>query len=241
MAGLEGIDASTMDLIDALGAVRFAYDVKDRIVRPVLKHADRVPVAVVREGERVIEAARFGLPTGRRLITNARSERLTEARTWSALLGRPEHHCLTAISYVVERDAARTATYRIQRRDGGLMVVPGLCAVRHYSFTSTGNEYDDLGHVQVTAPANAFIAQVHDRFVCELTSREACDAWMAPQDHDVEELLALLTPAPEDRYELVPVANDIWTRKSDPGAAAPTGQPVTVETGLPGGRQSTLF
>ncbi len=225
MAGLEGIDASSMEIVDALGAARWEYDAGDRIVRPVLKHADRAPVALNRGGERVMERVRFGMPMGPggRLLTNARSEKLTAASSWKSLFGKPEHHCLTAISYVVERDAKSKTSYRIQRRDGALMVVPGLAAERHYSFASTGNEYDDWGHVQVTAPANEFVATVHDRFVCELETKEAREAWMQPAKEDRDALLDLLAAAPVERYEMVPIADDVWKRKDDPEAAKPVG------------------
>ena len=242
MAGLEGIDASTMEVIDALGAVRWAYEPDDPIARPLVRHADRLPVSVNANGERVIEQGRFGMPGFQgRLITNARSEKLTEARSWKALFGRTQHHCLTAISYVVERDAAKKKSYRIQRRDGRLMVVPGLSAVRHYSFASTGNEYDDLGHVQVTADANDFVATVHDRFVCELATPKARDAWMSPEGRDEQELLALLHAAPNDAYEMVPIANDVWKRRHDPDAVRPTGEALVWEGGAGPTAQRTLF
>src|SRR5437867_3515462 len=106
MAGLEGIDASSMEVIDALGAVRYAYDAGDRIARPLLRHADFAPVAVFRDGERVVEKVRFGLPVaGGRLITNARDDKLAVSPSWKGLFSKPEGRGLSAISYVVERDA----------------------------------------------------------------------------------------------------------------------------------------
>ena len=221
MAGLEGIDASSMELVDALGA-RFAYDAGDRIVKPLVRHADFVPVAVAGPEGRRIEEARFGLPVGPRLLTNARRDKLAASPAWKGLVrgGR----CLAAVSYVVERDKAGHA-YRIQRRDGRVMVVPGLAAVRHYRFASTGNEYDDLGHVQVTGEPNAHVASVHDRFLCELATPAHRDAWMDPATPP-EDLLALLITAPDDRYEMVPIAPDVWTRRKDPTAVAAIGPPV---------------
>lgn len=234
MAGLEGIDASKMDIVDALGAVRWVYDVEDHIAKPVVRHTDFVPVAVNRDGERVIDKVRFGMPGFKgRILTNARSESLETAASWKALFGKTKNHSVTAVSYVVERTKDKKHTYRIQRRDGKLMVVPGLAAVRHLKFASTGNEYDDLCHVQVTAPPNDFVAQVHDRFVCELTTKKAVDTWMAADDHDKDTLLGLLKPAADARYEMVPIANDVWTRRGDPDAVAPQGPPVR-------GRQATL-
>ena len=213
-----------MEIIDALGAVRWAYDREEKIARPLVRHADFVPVAVNAEKERVIEKVRFGMPGFKgTLITNARSENLISSPGWKGLFGKPANHCLTAVSYVVERDAKKTATYRIQRKDGKPMVVPGLVARRHYKFTSTGNEYDDLGHVQITAPSNEFVAAVHDRFVCELATKKAADAWMAPDADDKDALLELLTPAANERYEMVPIAQDVWKRRDDPKAVAPAG------------------
>ncbi|MES2155039.1 MAG: SOS response-associated peptidase family protein [bacterium] len=222
MAGLEGIDASSMEVIDALGGTRYVYDAGDRIARPLVHHADFLPVARLEGGERVVDKVRLGMPVGPRLLTNARGDNLVSP-AWRGLFGKPEHHALAAISYVVERDAKTKAAFRIQRRDGKLMVVAALMARRHYAFTSTGNEYDDLGHVQVTAPANDFVAQVHDRFVVELDSRVRQDAWMDPAATGKEALQNLLVPAANDAYEMVPIAEDVWKRRGDPEAVKPQG------------------
>ncbi|MGB1585635.1 MAG: SOS response-associated peptidase family protein [Thermoplasmatota archaeon] len=266
MAGLEGIDATSMELVDALQA-QFIYDEAERLVKPLIRHADFVPVAVHRdavaaavargqnpqgdaiamdwrepEAKRCIARVRFGMPGFQgRLITNARDDKLTEARTWKSLLGKPEHHCLTAVSYVVERaakDADRVggiepgATYRIQRRDGRPMIVPGLCAVRKLEFSSTGNVYHDLAHVQITSDANAFIGKIHDRFVVDL-DRVAADAWMAGND-------VALAPADDDAYEMVPVSSEVWTRRKDPDVVAPTGDAIVWDD-VAGKGQQALF
>lgn len=238
MAGLEGIDATTMQIVDALGAVKWMYDVEGRVAKPVVRHTDFVPVAVNSHEGRVMEKTRFGMPGFKgRILTNARRESLQSAASWKALFGRPKNHCLTAVSYVVERTKDKKHTYRIQRKDGQLMVVPGLCAVRHLTFASTGNEYDDLCHVQVTAPANEFVATVHDRFICELTTDEAVEAWMAPDAESTGLLMELLQPADNQRYEMVPIAADVWTRRGDPDAVAPQGK---TRTWADVGRQMTL-
>lgn len=223
MAGLEGIDASSMEVIDALGGTRYVYDVEDRIVRPLVHHADFLPVAHLEGTERVVDRVRFGMPVGPRLLTNARADNLASP-AWRGLFGKAAHHALAAVSYVVERDAHTHEAFRIQRRDGKVMVVAALMARRHYKFTSTGNEYDDLGHVQVTAPANGFVSQVHDRFVVELDDRARRDGWMDPEGLGREALQNLLQPAPNDRYEMVPIAEDVWKRRADPDAVKATGQ-----------------
>lgn len=225
VAGLEGIDASTMDLVDALGAVKFVYDAGDRVAKPVLRHTDFAPVARNEAGERVVDKVRFGLPMMQgRIITNARDDKLTTSPGWKAMLGKPANHGLVAISYVVERNAKGHA-FRIQRRDGGLIVVPALVARRHYKFASTGNEYDDLGHVQITGDSNDFVATVHDRFVIELATKKDRDAWMAPREGDADSLVKLLKPAPNDRYEMVPIDADVWTKRSAE-SVKPAGAPV---------------
>lgn len=224
MAGLEGIDASSMEVIDALGATKYVYDAGDRIAKPVLRHTDFAPVAVLRDGEVVVDKVRFGLPMMQgRIITNARSDKLRESPGWKAMFGKPGSHCMTAISFVVERDAAGTA-YRIQRRDGKLIVVAGLVARRHYRFASTGNEYDDLGHVQITADSSPFVATVHERFVVELESRKKQEQWMKAEG-GTEELLGLLASADNERYEMVPIDPDVWTKR-DAESIKPRGKPV---------------
>lgn len=228
MAGLEGIDASSMEVIDALGGTRYVYDPADRIAKPVLKHTDFVPVARWSpeegpSGARVVDHVRFGLPIGPRILTNARSDNLGSP-AWKGLFGKRAHHALTAISYVVERNQAEEA-FRIERADGGLIVVPSLAARRHYRFASTGNEYDDWGHVQLTGDSNAFVATVHDRFVIELDTKAKREAWMAPEATGKEALQELLAPAPPTRYVMVPIDKDVWTRKGDPEAVKPRGPP----------------
>jgi len=244
MAGLEGIDASSMEVVDALGARRFVYDVEDRIVRPLVHHADFLPVARKEGAERVVDKVRFGMPVGPRLLTNARGDNLASP-AWRGLFGNAQHHGLAAISYVVERDAKSHEAFRIQRRDGKPMVVAALVARRHYKFTSTGNEYDDLGHVQLTAAANDFVAQVHDRFIVELDSVVARDAWMNAEATGKEALSALLVPADNARYEMVPIAEDVWKRRGDPEAVKPAGKARVWEHGFAakagkGGAQTRL-
>lgn len=116
------------------------------------------------------------------------------------------------------------------------MVVPGLCSVRHISFASTGNEYDDLCPVQVTSRANRFIGTIHDRFVVNLPDAVARDAWMAA---DVEACLATLQPVPDDAYELVPIHGDVWTRRKDPDVMVPVGKPIVLAD-VEGKGQQTL-
>ena len=221
MAGLEGIDASAMEIVDALGA-RFVYDSGERVVKPVVRHTDFIPVARCVEGERVLERTRFGLSVGPRVLTNARSDNLASP-AWKGLYGKPEHHALAAVSYVIERDA-KGNSYRIQRRDGKTMAVAALAAKRHYKFASTGNEYDDWGHVQLTADANPFVAQVHGRFVVELPDKAARDAWMAAEAQAIQKE-RLLVPAPDDRYEMVPISPDVW-KKRDAESVMPRGPPL---------------
>jgi putative SOS response-associated peptidase YedK len=229
MAGLEGIDASKMDIVDALGVTRWEYDPGERVARPVVRHADFVPVAIRKADGLAIEKVRFGLPVaGGRLLTNARDDKVAVSGAWKGLFEKSR--CMTAISFVVERDAKTGETYRIQRRDGRMIVVAGLYAMRHWKFTSTGNEYDELGHVQVTADANDFVAQVHDRFVVELDTRKDQATWMDPAAAK-EDLLALLGKAPDERYEMVPVDPQVWTKR-DLESIKPRGPPV-VWTGKP--------
>ncbi len=225
-----------MEVIDALGGTRYVYDAGDRIARPLVHHADFLPVARLENGERVVDKVRFGMPVGPRLLTNARSDNLVSP-AWRGLFGKDEHHALAAISYVVERDAKTKKAFRIQRRDGKLMVVAALMARRHYSFTSTGNEYDDLGHVQVTAAANDFVAQIHDRFVVELESKAKRDSWMDPEATGKEVLSAMLAAAPDERYEMVPIDDDVWKRRGDPEAVKARGAALRWKKG---GGQATL-
>lgn len=61
--------------------------------------------------------------------------------------------------------------------------------------------------------------------------KEERDRWTAPDKTKPAWRLAMLKPAPEDRYEMIPIAGDVWKRRDGPKAVEPVGTP-----GPPGGK-----
>jgi putative SOS response-associated peptidase YedK len=59
--------------------------------------------------------------------------------------------------------------------------------------------------VIVTTEPNALLAPVHDRMPVVLPE-SAWERWLDPEEHDVDALAELLRPAPDDWFELWPVA-----------------------------------
>jgi putative SOS response-associated peptidase YedK len=217
MAGLIGLTASDIEIQDALGARRWEYD-GDWIPHPVVRLTTTLPIAVNREGGRTIVRARWGFNVGPgRPIGNARDDRLTSSRMWSAMLGKSP--CLVAATGVYEmvREPEKTS-YWFRRRNQEPIVMPGLCGER----TVKGEKV--VCAAIVTTDPNPFFKRFHNRQVCSLAPEEV-DAWMSQGDPD--SLIKLLHPPADGEWEAVPVDDRIFK----PGRIeledlVPVGEPV---------------
>lgn len=200
MAGLIGLTAADIDIQDALGASRWEYD-DTWIPHPVVRLTTTLPVAVSRPEGRTIVRARWGFDVGAgRPIGNARDDRLTESRMWKAMLGKS--HCLVATTGIYEQvKKPKKQSYWFRRRDGKLIVMPGLIGERGVKGEKR------LCAAIVTTDPNDLFKKFHNRQVCALSPEEA-DAWMRGGAHDT--VTALLHAPANDEWEAVPVDDRIF-------------------------------
>lgn len=97
----------------------------------------------------------------------------------------------------------RKQPYFIRRRDGDPLAFAGLW---EWWQDPDGAEGEGIRSCTIiTTGANALVAPIHDRMPVVLP-REAWDAWLAPDNDDVEGLGRLLVPAPADLFEAYPVS-----------------------------------
>lgn len=238
MAGLIGLTASDIDVQDATGSIRWAYD-GEWIPHPVVRLTTTLPVAVTADdGEREVQRVRWGFPVGPRPVGNARDDRLQESPMWSSLLGTGHALFVSTGIYEMVKDASGVKrSYWFRRRDGRPIVMPGLVGER-----TLKGEPRLCGAIITTEP-NALFSRYHPRQVCSLEA-DQLDAWMTA---DGEAAMELLQAAPDDAWEAVPVDDRIFGKgRRELEDLVPVGEPETIDTPGPankppaGAGQSTL-
>ena len=224
MAGLIGIDAAQMDIVDALQRGRWEFEGPWN-GRPVVRLTNRVPAARMEAGEVVVRDMRWGFPVGpSRPVGNARDDRLLESPLWSGLLktGR----CLIPATSIFEliREPAKQP-YAFRPLAGKVMVMPGLSGER------AAKEGKKLCAAIVTTQPNEFFARFHDRQVCVLTPLEA-KQWLSTEDpHDAVKLLH--APA-RDAWEAVPVFDRVFAHdRRDSEGVKDLGPPIRWGDAMP--------
>ncbi len=220
MAGLIGLTANDLDVQDATGAIRWAYE-GEWVPHPVVRLTTTLPVAVNGEdGAREVQRVRWGFPVGPRPVGNARDDRLQSSPMWSRMLGERQHHALfvsTGIYEMVKDEHGDKQAYWFRRRDGTPIVMPGLVGARNVK-----GEERLCGAIITTEP-NALFGQYHSRQVCSLESANL-DAWMKA---DADTAMELLRPAPDDAWEAVPIDNRIFAKgRRELDDLVPVGEPV---------------
>lgn len=221
MAGLIGLTASDIDVQDATGAVRWAYE-GEWIPHPVVRLTTTLPVAVTGEdGEREVRRVRWGLPVGPRPVGNARDDRLKSSPMWSRMLG--SGHALfvaTGIYEMIKTDAGKQS-YWFRRRDGRPIVMPGLVQARRV------HDAERLCGAIITTTPNGLFGRYHDRQVCSLEA-DQLDAWM---EADAADAVGMLGAAPDDAWEAVPVDGRIFGKGiREIEDLVPLGEPETIGT-----------
>lgn len=246
MAGLIGLTSADLDVQDATGAVRWAYE-GEWVPHPVVRLTTTLPVAVNGEdGVREIVRARWGFPVGPgRPVGNCRDDRLTESRMWASMYGKS--HCLFVATgiYEMTTDAAgKKHSWWFRRSDGHPIVMPGLVSERSVQVGDGAPVKRLCGGIITTEPS-PFFGAFHNRQVCVLEPAEF-DAWMA--GGDPEELRSLLhTPQP-GAWEAVPIDGRIFGKgRREMEDLQPVGKPVVdrgdgalPDLGASGARQMTL-
>jgi putative SOS response-associated peptidase YedK len=194
---------------------------------------DDVYVVAEHGGVRRLGTQRWGLvpfwaddpSVGSRMI-NARADSVASKPAYRRAFAR--RRCLVPADGFYEWRAVpgqrRKQPYLVRRRDGAPLALAGLWEVWR------GPEgADGAGRltscVIVTTDANELLRPVHDRMPVVL-ERDVWDTWLDPDNDDLDELQALLTPAAEDVLELVPVGtrvNDV--RNDGPDLVDPVEEP----------------
>ena len=216
MAGLIGVNAEQMELVDALQKGK--WELEDWKPRPVVRLTNRIPVAMKGEEGVVIRGARWGFPVGpSRPVGNARDDRLLASPMWSKLLvsGR----CLVAATGIFEMVKAPEKKYFwFRRADQKLLVMPGLFGVRE-----ADGEKRLCAAIVTTAP-NRFFAQFHDRQVGSLEPEEAA-AWLG--GNDPAQAARLIHAPADDAWEAVPVSQRVFAHdRRDVEGVPVVGEPV---------------
>ena len=160
-------------------------------------------------GARQLRELRWGLvprwakdpKEGNRMI-NMRAETVREKPTWQRTLA--QRRCIIPIDGFYEWQdqgkGRRKQPFYIAARDEQPLALAGLWATWR-----DPNGDDELWTCTIlTTTANRLMASVHRRMPVILAP-EAWDSWLDPDNHDVEQLAALLEPAPEELLALWPV------------------------------------
>ncbi len=246
MAGLIGLTSHALDVQDATGAIRWAYE-GEWVPHPVVRLTTTLPVAVTADdGARQIVRARWGFPVGGgRPVGNCRDDRLTESRMWASMYGKS--HCLFVATgiYEMTKDAAGNKhSWWFRRSDGHPIVMPGLVSERSVRYGDEPPVKRLCGGIITTEPS-PFFGAFHNRQACVLEPEEL-DAWMAGGGPD--ELRSLLhTPAP-GAWEAVPVHDRIFAKgRREMEDLQPIGTPLRdpgdgsfPDLARSGSRQTTL-
>jgi putative SOS response-associated peptidase YedK len=196
--------------------------------------SDILVVVAGDDGARQLRELRWGLvprwakdPKGRPLI-NMRAETVREKPTWQRTLA--SKRCIIPIDGFYEwQDQGkgnRKQPFYITSRDGEPLALAGLWAT--WRDEDGGQELWTC--TILTTSANKLMRSVHHRMPVILPP-EAWDAWLDPDNKDVEQLTALLDPAPEELLALWPVDQAVSNpRNNRPELPEPLEghQPVTA-------------
>lgn len=221
MAGLIGLTSSDIEVQDATGAIRWAYE-GEWIPHPVVRLTTTLPAAVTAEdGVREIQRIRWGFPVGPRPVGNARDDKLQESPLWSKMLGTGHALFVSTGIYEMIQTPHGKQSYWFRRRDGQPIVMPGLVAER------TLKDRKTLCGAIITSEPNALFGRYHARQVCSLEA-DQLDAWM---DADADTAMDLLAPADDAALEAVPVDSRIFgSGRREMEDLVPIGESETIDT-----------
>lgn len=195
--------------------------VGDRAPRWNVAPTDAVLVVVDRDGTRSMGEMRWGLvpfwakdpSIGSRLI-NARAETVTTTSAYARPFER--RRCIVVADGFYEwqprPDRKVKQPFHIRRVDGEPLAFAGLWDSWHPTKGSDDGRL--VSTVLITTRANDTLRPIHDRMPV-LLAASAWDAWLDPENHDVEALAGLLVPAPDDLLEAVPVSHAVGSVKND--------------------------
>lgn len=231
-------------LIANAEAIRLLFELlpfDERLVTPRYNIAPTQPIAVVRQGPkgRELVPVRWGLipwwakdPKSLPLMINARAEQVSEKPAFRDAF--KYRRCLVPASGFYEWQARGKGAKQpflaspgeIRPGDKNLIAFAGLWETWH---GPDGSEIDTAAIV--TTDANERLRAVHDRMPVVLDRRDF-QAWLSPATQ-ASEASALLRPAPESLFELLPVSRRVNSvDNDDSGLIKPAGaEPETPPSG----------
>ena len=171
--------------------------------------SDILVVVAGKDGARQLRELRWGLvprwakdpKSGNRMI-NMRAETVREKPTWQRTLA--QKRCIIPIDGFYEWQdqgkGRRKQPFYIAARDEQPLALAGLWA----TWRDPDSDDELWSCTILTTSANKLMRSVHHRMPVILLP-ESWDAWLDPDNRDVEQLAALLEPAPEDLLMLWPV------------------------------------
>jgi putative SOS response-associated peptidase YedK len=194
--------------------------------------SDILVVVAGSDGARQLRGLRWGLvprwakdpKAGNRMI-NLRAETVREKKSWQTSLAH--RRCIIPVDGFYEWQdmgrGRRKQPFYITARDEGPLALAGLWATwrdpdgHKEQGDGTAGAGDEPGRgtdeelwtcTILTTTANQLMGSVHQRMPVILPP-EAWDAWLDADNHDVEQLAALLRPAPEELLVLWPVDSSV--------------------------------
>jgi putative SOS response-associated peptidase YedK len=181
-----------------------------RVPRYNISPRNAILTLVLRDGKRVLTAARWGLvphwaedvSVGDRMI-NARAETVATLNSYREPFKKSR--CVIPASYFYEwrKDGSAKVPHAIRRRDREPMSFAGLWST--WTDRGTGEVVESC--TIITTTPNAVMEPLNNRMPVILDDG-ALDAWLEP-DQDTAVLHALLVPCPDDVLTAYPVSTKV--------------------------------
>ena len=150
---------------------------------------------------------------GSRMI-NARAETVTTTSAYARPFER--RRCIVPADGFYEwqprPDRKAKQPFYIRRPDGAPLAFAALWD--SWRPTKGSDEGRLVSTVLITTAANDVLRPIHDRMPVVLPPA-AWEAWLDPDNHDVEALTELLVPAPDALLEAVPVSSAVGSVRND--------------------------
>jgi putative SOS response-associated peptidase YedK len=185
----------------------FAYDdLPNFPPRDDIRPTEPIGVVVVAEGARRFRLVRWGFwpawvkdPREFTLLINARAETAADKPSFRAAMRHGR--CLVPATGFVEwrRDGRMRTPFHVVPRSGGVVAFAGLTETWS---APDGTEVDTAAIL--TVDANATVGAIHDRMPAVIPP-DRFAAWLDPTT-DPKAAARLLVPAPDDLFEVRPVA-----------------------------------
>jgi putative SOS response-associated peptidase YedK len=209
-----------------------AERVPEQVLEPSFNVAPTTDIYAVMErgGERLLDVVHWGLvpmwakdiKVGNRMI-NARADKLATSNAYKRAFTK--RRCIIPVDGFFEwkKVPGRKAKqpYFIRRVDGEPFALAGLWEV--WRGPDRSNEDILRSATIITGEPNEKVAAIHDRMPIMLPP-SAWEAWLDPENNDLESLSKLLVPAPAELLELYPITLAVNNpRENGPEVIEPAG------------------